>query len=99
MAMLVLAGLLFVDDTDLIVVAQDPSVPVEQVVEDMQRATAAWWGGLWATGGALKPEKCSWGLVAFGWRNGQWYYRSTAEAPAQLIVNDPTGEPMAIQRL
>jgi hypothetical protein len=54
----VIAGLLFVDDTDLLAYGESPeSVPTE-VVEALQAALLTWQQGLVATGGSLKPEKC-----------------------------------------
>jgi hypothetical protein len=70
------AGFLFVNDTDLITVAKDKLESPKQVTTRMQAAVIAWHGGLWASRGALKPEKCSWCLVSFFRDNGQWFYTS-----------------------
>jgi hypothetical protein len=61
------AGFLFVDDMDLITVAKDKLESPKQVTNRMQAAVEAWHRGLRASGGALKPEKCSWCLVSFFW--------------------------------
>jgi hypothetical protein len=53
------AGFLFVDDTDLFVVAKDKEESPEQVTTHMQVVVDAWHGGLCTSGGALKPDKCS----------------------------------------
>jgi hypothetical protein len=87
LAILTLAGLLFVDDTDLLVIAEDPDATVPSVVADMQEAVNTWWGGLQATGGDFKPPKCSWAMIAFGWdKTGQWHYLLEAAAPGEIRV-------------
>jgi hypothetical protein len=64
-------GFLFIDDMDLITVANTWSKSPTQVTSRMHSAVNAWHGGLCASGGALKPDKCSWCLVAFYWEKRQ----------------------------
>ena len=64
------AGFLFVNDTDLISLSTSKEDTAEQVVTRLQEAVCVWHGGLRATGGSLKPEKCSWSLVDFTWTQG-----------------------------
>ena len=92
------AGFLFVDDTDLITVAKDKSESPEQVTTRMQAAVEAWHGGLRASGGALKPEKCSWCLVSFFWDHGQWFYTSPASQPGILTIPVPNADPVIVTR-
>ena len=91
LAVFVFAGFLFVDDTDLITVAIDKTETPAQVIARMQDAVNTWHGGLHTTGGALKPIKCSWGLVAFYWDNGQWRYVTKATLPGDLTIPSVTG--------
>jgi hypothetical protein len=58
-------GFLFVDDTDLMTVAKTKTKSPAQVMTRMQDVVDARHGGLRASGGALKPNKCSWCLVSF----------------------------------
>jgi hypothetical protein len=58
----------------------------------MQSATNAWHGGHRTSGGALKPDKCSWCLVAFYWEHGQWFYASPAFVPETLTIHFPHGD-------
>jgi len=67
-----LAGLAFVDDTDLIV--NDPSNSTEKVSRKMQQLLTMWHGLLRATSRELVPEKCFWYLVDFKWQHQQWKY-------------------------
>jgi len=58
-----IVGFTFMDDTDLCVTHE--SDEGKQVVQQMQKAVTQWDGLLWASGGALVPEKCFWYLVDF----------------------------------
>jgi hypothetical protein len=97
-ALFTAAGFLFVDDTDLFVVAKDKDESPEQVNIRMQAAVDAWHGGLRASGGALKPDKCSWCLVSFFWEQGQWFYTTPASQPGMLTIPSPQGAPTVITR-
>jgi hypothetical protein len=79
-------------------VATSKTESAEQVTMRMQAAVNAWHGGLWASGGALKPDKCSWGLVSFGWDQGNWFYLSVASQPGTLTIPVPNGNPVTITR-
>jgi len=57
----VLAGLAFVDDTDLIV--NSSSNQPAAVIKKMQNSLIMWHGLLWATGCKLVLDKCFWYLV------------------------------------
>jgi hypothetical protein len=46
LSLFVFAGFLFVDDTDLVTIADSPSETAEQVTSKMQEAVNAWHGGL-----------------------------------------------------
>jgi hypothetical protein len=81
-----LAGFLFVDDTDLIAFPDSTDKTLEIMLERMQHAVSAWHGGLRATGGALKPEKCSWSLVAFVWSNSKWRYAMVEDQLGEILV-------------
>jgi len=80
----VLAGLAFVDDTDLIV--NDTSNVTDRVKSKMQCLLAMWHGLLRATGGDLVPDKCFWDLINFKWQNQQWKYKSNMEEPGSISV-------------
>lgn len=90
------AGFLFVDDTDLFVVVKDKEESPEQVTTHMQVAVDAWHGGLHASSGALKPNKCSWCLVSFFWEQGKWFYTSSVSQLGTLTIPVPQGDPIVI---
>jgi hypothetical protein len=97
-SVLEVVGFLFVNDTDLMTVATTKSETPTQVTSRMQDAVNAWHGGLRASGGALKPDKCSWCLVSFFWEQGQWEYTSTALQPGTLTIPIPNGNSVLITR-
>lgn len=97
-SILQVVGFLFVDDTNLMTVANSKFESAEQVTLRMQSAVDAWHGGLRASGRALKPEKCSWCLVSFGWNQGKWSYASKASQPGSLSIPVPNGDPVTITR-
>jgi hypothetical protein len=91
------AGFLFVDDTDLIALASTKMESVHQVVARIQAAVKAWHGGLRASGGALKPEKCSWCIVDYKWKDGQWYFTRMEDLPCNLQAPNLQGNLTSIE--
>ena len=64
-----LIGLLYVDDTDLIIVGEKNETETT-VHQRLQNAITVWNGALNVTCGALRPEKCYWYFMNFTWKNG-----------------------------
>ena len=94
-----LIGFLFVDDTDLIVMAQDSDTNAEDVMEMMQHNITEWYQALRHSGGALHPGKCSWYLMAYTWRPcGKWEFHSKESLPGQLVMPALDGTPTVIER-
>ncbi len=68
-----LIGGLLVDDTDLMHVNMREEEHTIDVHDRLQDAIANWGKLLIATGGALKPSKCSYYVISFKWKaNGAW---------------------------
>ena len=84
---LVLMGFLFVDDTDLVVLAtKDES---DTAVYSRLQASINFWNGiLRVTGGALKPEKCYWYFARFKWQNGQWELSDEIPPPIHIMTDE-----------
>jgi len=93
----ILAGLAFVDNTDLIV--NDQRNKPANVIEKMQNSLTMWHGLLWATGGKLVLEKCFWYMVDFKWQNQQWVYKKLTELPGKIHVTINQNERITIPRL
>jgi hypothetical protein len=53
-----LAGLLFVDDTDFIVICEDGEDDTV-IIARLQNVIDAWQGALQTSGGSLQPDTCS----------------------------------------
>ena len=87
----VFAGLLFVDNTNLIMFSDSEVESSTMIMEHMQHAILDWQGGLQAMGGALQPDKCSWSLADFVWECGKWRYATAADSPGVLHLLDLTG--------
>ena len=92
---LALIGFLFVDDTDLLELAENAQIYPHEIIARTQEKVTTWQGGLRASGGALMPRKCMWGLIAFKWSNGKWSYD---HPPGEIMVTDLNGNPKAIKR-
>jgi hypothetical protein len=88
------AGFLFVDDTDLIALSASKEDTAEQVAVRLQEAVRVWHGGLRATGGALKPEKCSWSLADFRWVHGKWRYTPMEDVPGDINAPGSISSPL-----
>mmetsp|Transcript_25810 Transcript_25810/g.51991 ORF Transcript_25810/g.51991 Transcript_25810/m.51991 type:complete len:247 (+) Transcript_25810:628-1368(+) len=70
------AGVLFVDNTNLMHLNMSPQTVYDQVHWKIQAAIHNWGRLLIATGGALKPEKCSYTIIAYtGLPSGGWQYK------------------------
>jgi hypothetical protein len=70
--LLLLAAVMYFDDTDLIHWARHPSCSPDQLIAAAQTATYAWGGLAIATGAAMKPDKCYTYFLSY------WYDRGRA---------------------
>ena len=73
-AIMLLAALIFVDDTDLLQQSPTGSPDYNSIVPLLQRAIDIWQGTLRTTGGDLKVIKCLCQIVGFKWRDGHPTY-------------------------
>ena len=94
---LVLIGFLFVDDTDLVVLA-DKDEPDTSVYSRLQGAINFWNGILRVTGGALKPAKCYWYFARFKWHKGQWELTDDVPPPISIQTDDGPPEHIAFKQ-
>jgi hypothetical protein len=71
-----IVGGLFVDDTDLVHVDMRVMETILEAHSWLQESVINWGRLLIATGGALKPSKCSFYLISFKWKaDGTWVYK------------------------
>jgi hypothetical protein len=87
MMAIVIAGIAFVDDTDLLHAVTHPNMPGSLLIPQMQRVVDTWEGLLRATGGALRDEKLYCYLIEFKFQQGRWKYRSKQELSGGLDMN------------
>eukprot|EP00957_Ditylum_brightwellii_P026798 2026769-Ditylum_brightwellii.AAC.1 len=71
---LLLAVLIFVDDTDLLCHTLCSSPDAQSIIPLLQEAIDLWQGTLQATGGDLKLVKCLVQIVGFCWQSGRPLY-------------------------
>ena len=94
-----IAGSLFVDDDDKIHLNMKVLESTEQAFEGLQNSIINWGKLLIATGGALKPSKCSCYLISFKFKkDGTWIYEAN-ESEWEMVVPLANGEEKAIEHL
>lgn len=78
------------DDTDTPVTHEDHHNATIQVIAiDAQNTLHRWEGGLKATGGALRPDKCCVFPISFTFNEkGEWRYETLEEMGVQFEVKD-----------
>ena len=62
-----LLGFAFVDDADLVTVANNAYQSGTEMIQKMQALMADWCGCIRATDGFIAPTKTRWFLVSFFW--------------------------------
>ena len=92
-----LVGLVYVDDTDLIAVADGPDITMEDISDQMQEKVLCWSGSTRVTGGGQKITKCSWTPIDFTWdEQGNWHYWE--DYASNIRVPDDSGTLWRIAR-
>ena len=96
-----LSAILFVDDCDLIHIAMDKTEGPAMTHQRLQDAITDWGMLLIATGGGLKPPKCFYHLMAFGFKpSGEYYYEPLHEEEEfDVYVPMPDGSEAPIEHL
>ena len=96
-----LAGIIYVDDTDLVHFRMDEDQGKEESLYFLQEAITNWGKLLLASGGALKPIKCFYHLISFEWKaDGSWVYENNEESEEfQAVVPLADGSVGEIQHL
>ncbi len=78
-----LAGLLFVDNTDLIHLHTRKTETALEAMSALQDTVTNWGRLLMGSGSALKPAKCFYHLILFKWMaDGTWRYKGNHNNPA-----------------
>ena len=69
-----LLGFSFVDDADLVTVANNDYQSGGEMIQKMQAFMTDWCGCIRVTGGLIAPTKTRWFLVSFFWNGNDWEY-------------------------
>ena len=95
------AGILYVDDTDIIHLNLEEEEMLHEAHAALQASLTSWSQLLIATGGALKPEKCFYYLMSFTTdRNGKWIYEQNEHREdLGITVELPDGSSAPIEHL
>ena len=99
LTVLSLIVIIYVDDSDFLIAARYPNDEPSKIVQRTQQAADIWQQSVHQTGGAIRPHKCRWALVAFKWKNGIASYKRNDEVQGVLKIKDTTGVRQTIQRL
>eukprot|EP00956_Cyclotella_meneghiniana_P027276 scaffold60862_cov41-Cyclotella_meneghiniana.AAC.6 len=96
-----LAGILYLDDTDIVHLDMSRLETVSEAHAALQRSLDSWSELLIATGGSLKPEKCFYYPMGFVWdRQGKWSHSRLEEKEEYGIsVLLPDGSRAPIEHL
>jgi hypothetical protein len=82
----------FVDNTDLVHVDMRTVETILEAHSRLQESIINWGSLLIASGGALKPGKCSYYLISFKWKaDGMWVYENNAIHP-DLAIGVPLAD-------
>ena len=92
-----LSAIMYVDDTDILIAADEPHHDVPEVQVKSQKAATAYQKGVQQTGGNVRPDKCRWYLIAFQWKAGKWSYKKNMDE--EIILEDENGRNCTIKRL
>ncbi len=96
-----IAGIIYVDDTDLVHFRMDKDQGKDEAFYRLQEAITNWGKLLIASGGPLKPVKCFFHLISFKWnKDGTWAYKDNADDNEfQAVVPLSDGSARRIQHL
>ena len=90
--LLLLAAVMYVDDTDLIHWSRIPGCSPEELIAAAQTATYAWGGLAIATGAAMKPEKCYAYFLSYWFDKGRAKLRTISALPTpSSLITMPNG--------
>jgi hypothetical protein len=84
--LLILAAIMYVDDTNLIHWSSTPNCNPKQLIAAAQTATYAWGGFAIATGAAMKPEKCYAYFLSYWFDKGRVKMRTIGSLPTPTAL-------------
>lgn len=93
--------ILYVDDNDIIHLCEGELSTASHAHQAIQESVTTWSNLLIATGGALKPSKCSYYIISYDWdQKGTWRYEPNhTQGNLSVSVTLPDGSRAPIQHL
>jgi hypothetical protein len=70
----------------------------DSLIPTIQQGMVWWEGTVRATGGATEPEKSFWYLIDFEWINGEWRYVRPKATDPPILVKNPYGKIVHMER-
>eukprot|EP00978_Attheya_sp_CCMP212_P023219 scaffold70572_cov43-Attheya_sp.AAC.1 len=83
-----LVGYAFVDNSNIIQTAVIGDTDIDKVFEQAQAGLNTFVGGMKATGGRVRPDKCNYYKIEFVWRNNKWKYAKKAPGDRELYIQE-----------
>jgi hypothetical protein len=83
-----LVGYAFVDDSDIIQTAAIGDTDIAAVFDKAQDGINTCIGGMKATGGQVRLDKCEYCKIAFEWKNDKWRYVKKHPTDRQLYIQE-----------
>lgn len=98
--LLLLAAIIYVDDTDLLVRARNRKLTDVEFFHQIQASLLAWGAIVMATGGHLKQKKCKVSVVSFQFKQGIATIKPPALLPMHsFVIPQHNSEPVSIPLL
>jgi hypothetical protein len=93
----ILAAIIYVDDTDLLILSCSWDQSLDEFFQQTQDAVMDWGLIVQATGGYLKATKCFWYMMAWQWKNGEPTLCPLSQLPKyKLMIPQKNGQPVPI---
>jgi hypothetical protein len=93
------AAIIYVDDTDLLIVGCTPDIHLDDFFRQTQVAVMDWGLIVQATGGYLKAAKCFWYMMAWYWQRGVPTLCSLRQLPKYELMIPQKGGSRALVKL
>ena len=98
MSIFTLSAIMYVDDADILIAATHKNESHISIRNRVQKSATVYKAGVHQTGGAIRPEKCRWYLIAFKWINGIAKYEYSPDTEPVTIENS-NGNEKVVERL
>ena len=98
MSIFTLSAIMYVDDADILIAATHKNENYKSIRNRVQKSAKVYKAGVHQTGGAIRPEKCRWYLIAFKWINGIAKYEYSPDIEP-VTIEDSNGKEKVVERL